>query len=85
MVNARVAARQRCAESPRHKTSETMLRAADEAGELGVDPEDELPQNFRLEPMIRKRFGARWIRLSRVVSIEETAMVTVTGQRVFRD
>ncbi len=57
-----------------------VLRPTTAAGDLGVDPDDELPQNFRLEPMTRKRFGARWIQLSRLVRVEPSATITVTGQ-----
>lgn len=57
-----------------------VLRPTSAAGDLGVDPEDELPENFRLAPMTRKRFGARWIQLSRLVRVDQPAIVTVTGQ-----
>jgi len=57
-----------------------VLRPTSAAGDLGVDPEDELPQNFRLEPITRKRFGGRWIQLSRLVRVDPAAVVTVTGQ-----
>lgn len=42
------------------------LRPTSAKGDLGVDPEDLLPASFRLEPFAVKRFGGRWIRLSRV-------------------
>jgi hypothetical protein len=44
------------------------LRPTSAAGEMGVDPDDLLP-NLRLESIAHKRFGARWARLSRVVGI----------------
>ena len=39
---------------------------------MGVDPDDVLPENFRLEPITEKRFGGRWARLSRLIAIEDT-------------
>ncbi len=57
-----------------------VLRPTSADGELGVDPEDELPENFRLEPLTRKRFGARWIQLSQLVRVDPTAVVSLTGQ-----
>lgn len=57
-----------------------VLRPTSAAGELGVDPDDELPRHFRLEAITRKRFGARWIQLSRLVRIEPDTTVTVMGQ-----
>jgi hypothetical protein len=47
------------------------LRPTSAQGDMGVDPEDLMPDNFRLQPIAEKRFGARWARLSRLVSIEE--------------
>lgn len=46
------------------------LRPTSAAGEMGIDPTDVLPPNYRLEPLAEKRFGARWARLSRLVAIE---------------
>ncbi|MBI5693999.1 MAG: glycosyltransferase family 39 protein [Verrucomicrobia bacterium] len=47
-----------------------VVRPTSAQGDAGVDPEDELPPEFRLEPLDRKRFGMRWIRLSRLVAVE---------------
>ena len=46
-----------------------VLRPTSAKGEAIVDPDDELPENFRLETIAEKRFGARWIRISRVMEI----------------
>jgi hypothetical protein len=46
-----------------------VLRPTTAAGDMIVDPDEELPENFRLEPIAEKRFGARWIRISRVTEI----------------
>jgi hypothetical protein len=46
------------------------IRPLSAAGETGVDPEDVLPATFHLEPLVQKRFGGRWLRISRVVSID---------------
>lgn len=46
------------------------LRPTSVKGDMGVDPEDVMPDNFRLEPIAEKRFGARWARLSRLVAID---------------
>ena len=47
------------------------LRPTSARGDMGVDPEDLMPANFRLKPIIEKRFGARWARLSRLIAIED--------------
>lgn len=46
------------------------LRPTSVRGEMGVDPNDLMPPEFHLETIAEKRFGTRWARLSRVVSIE---------------
>ena len=46
------------------------LRPTSGAGDMGVDPDDVLPENFHLEPLAQKRFGARWTRISRLVSVD---------------
>ena len=46
-----------------------VLRPTSGQGEMIVDPDEELPENFRLETVAEKRFGARWIRISRVREI----------------
>jgi hypothetical protein len=48
------------------------LRPTSARGDMGVDPDDLMPANFRLEPIAEKRFGARWARLSRLIAIEDT-------------
>jgi hypothetical protein len=47
-----------------------VLRPTSARGETIVDPDDELPASFRLEPLATKRFGARWIQVSRLTMIE---------------
>lgn len=47
-----------------------VIRPTTAEGDAAVDPADHLPESFRLEPIERKRFGARWVRLSRLVSVE---------------
>jgi hypothetical protein len=62
------------------------LRPTSPNGDMGVDPDDLMPANYRLEPIAEKRFGARWARLSRLVSIDGAPMqvlgspVEVSGQ-----
>jgi len=46
-----------------------VIRPTSAAGETGVDPDDVLPEEFRLLPLEQKRFGARWIRISRLLEI----------------
>lgn len=46
------------------------IRPVSPAGETGVDPDDILPPSFHLQPIAQKRFGGRWLRISRVVSID---------------
>ncbi len=46
-----------------------VIRPTSGNGDAGVEPEDELPPEFQLEPLDRKRFGLRWIRLSRLRAI----------------
>ena len=59
-----------------------VLRPLPAPGEVILEPEDELPERFRLEPVAEKRFGGRWVRLSRVTGIEPapTAPSTPTDQ-----
>jgi hypothetical protein len=47
------------------------LRPTSPQGDMGVDPEDLMPDHYRLEPIGEKRFGARWARLSRLVAIDD--------------
>ena len=46
------------------------LRPTSANGDMGIDPDDLMPDNFRLEPIAVKRFGGRWARLSRLVAID---------------
>jgi hypothetical protein len=50
-----------------------VIRPTSAQGEAGVDPDDVLPEEFRLEPLEQKRFGGRWIRISRLVGIAPAA------------
>lgn len=52
------------------------LRPTTAAGDKGIDPDDVMPPSFHLEPIIEKRFGGRWMRLSRLVSIDADAKDT---------
>jgi hypothetical protein len=56
-----------------------VLRPLPEPGEVIVDPEDDLPERFRLEPVAEKRFGGRWIRLSRLTGLEPVPPVKATA------
>ncbi len=47
------------------------LRPTSARGDMGVDPDDLMPDNFKLTPIAEKRFGARWARLSRLDAIGE--------------
>ncbi|HEX2854940.1 MAG TPA: glycosyltransferase family 39 protein [Opitutaceae bacterium] len=46
------------------------LRPTTAQGNLGVDPEDVLPASFKIETIAQKRFGGRWLRISRLIAIE---------------
>jgi hypothetical protein len=46
-----------------------VLRPTSAEGELGIDPDDVMPDSFQLEMIAEKRFGARWTRISRLVAI----------------
>lgn len=50
-----------------------VIRPTSAEGEAGVDPEDVLPEEFKLESLEQKRFGARWIRISRLRRIAPVA------------
>jgi hypothetical protein len=71
------AARMRSAEIAWHMQQGTfhevlvtqVLRPMPEGATI-IDPDDDLPASFQLKTLATKRFGARWIRLSRVVKIE---------------
>jgi 4-amino-4-deoxy-L-arabinose transferase-like glycosyltransferase len=47
-----------------------VLRPTSGNGDIIVDPEDELPASFHLEPVATKRFGGRWIQISRITAID---------------
>ena len=47
-----------------------VLRPTTAGGDAGIDPDDVLPPEFKLEPIERKRFGMRWIRISRLIAVE---------------
>lgn len=46
------------------------MRPTTADGKFGIDPDDVLPPNFRLELLAEKRFGGRMERLSRLVAID---------------
>ena len=46
------------------------MRPTSAAGDLGVDPEDVLPDSFHLQTIAEKRFGLRWDRISRLVKVD---------------
>jgi hypothetical protein len=46
------------------------LRPTTPQGRFGVDPDDVLPPNFKLELLAEKRFGGRMARLSRLVRVD---------------
>ncbi len=50
-----------------------VLRPTSAAGDLGVDSDEVLPVTFHLETLAQKRFGARWIRISRLVELASNA------------
>jgi hypothetical protein len=50
-----------------------VLRPMSAEGKIVVDPDDELPENFRLRTLAEKRFGARWIRISALIDVESSA------------
>jgi hypothetical protein len=47
-----------------------MIRPSSPDGDPVVDPDDELPASFELQTLAVKRFGARWVRISRLVGVE---------------
>ncbi|MEO6568280.1 MAG: hypothetical protein ABIO94_05915 [Opitutaceae bacterium] len=49
------------------------IRPVSAQGETGVDPDDLLPVSFHLQTIEQKRFGGRWLRISRIVSIDSPA------------
>jgi hypothetical protein len=57
-----------------------VLRPTTAQGDAGVEAEDVLPEHFKLEPLDRKRFGTRWIRISRVTAVEAEPAAPPAGQ-----
>jgi hypothetical protein len=51
------------------------LRPTTPDGKFGVDPDDLLPDNFRLETLAEKRFGGRMARLSRLVAVDPEPVI----------
>jgi 4-amino-4-deoxy-L-arabinose transferase-like glycosyltransferase len=56
-----------------------VVRPSSAEGDLQVDPDDVLPDAFHLQLLEQKRFGGRWIRISRVVEIEVDGNTSVGG------
>jgi hypothetical protein len=54
-----------------------VLRPTSGEGNPAVEPEDALPASFELQPVACKRFGVRWIQISRVAKVAAAA-VTAT-------
>ncbi len=71
--------RQRAAQISYHLREKTFdeviisqsLRPTTAQGDMGVEPDDLMPESYHLEPFAEKRFGGRHIRMSRLVSIDE--------------
>ena len=57
------------------------LRPTTPEGKFGVDPDDVLPDNFRLELLAEKRFGGRMARLSRLVAVDPEPPGTAQPKR----
>jgi hypothetical protein len=58
-----------------------VLRPTSGRGEVIIDPSDELPANFHLEPLTKKRFGGRWIQISRVTVVEPESPTKLPGEQ----
>jgi len=52
-----------------------VVRPTTSGGDAAIEPADRLPEGFKLEPVERKRFGARWMLLSRLVAVESAGPV----------
>jgi hypothetical protein len=50
-----------------------------------VDPDDLMPPGFKLETIAEKRFGGRWMRLSRLTAIEESPAAVAEEEGTVRD
>lgn len=57
-----------------------VIRPMSARGDAIIDPEDEFPDSLHLEMIAEKRFGGRWIRISRVTGIDLPAPVTSPAQ-----
>jgi hypothetical protein len=57
-----------------------VLRPTSADGDIVIDPDDVLPENFHLEPITRKRFGGRWVQLSRLVGVTVEPAATDRAQ-----
>ena len=57
-----------------------VIRPLSARGDAIVDPEDEFPESLHLETIAEKRFGGRWIRISRVTGIDLPARATSPAQ-----
>lgn len=64
----------------RHVFVAQVLRPTTAQGDLIVDPNEVLPPAFRLETVAEKRFGARWIRISRLTGIDLAEAGSLPGQ-----
>jgi 4-amino-4-deoxy-L-arabinose transferase-like glycosyltransferase len=57
-----------------------VIRPTTAQGDPIVDPDEILPASFRLETVAEKRFGARWIRISRLIGVDAPPGATQSGQ-----
>lgn len=56
-----------------------VIRPTSAQGDCGVEPDELLPDGFRLQLIEQKRFGARWIRISRLVEIVPPPQLAAAG------
>lgn len=57
-----------------------VLRPSSAQGDAFVEPDEVLPPAFQLETVAEKRFGGRWIRISRLTGIDLPPTVSQPGQ-----
>jgi hypothetical protein len=59
------------------------IRPTTPEGDTGVEPDDVLPENYQLQFVAEKRFGGRWLRISRLTAIlpAVTAAKTATANQ----
>jgi hypothetical protein len=57
-----------------------VMRPTTAEGDAVVDPDEVLPPAFRLETVAEKRFGGRWIRISRLTGIDLPSNGSQPGQ-----